>query len=536
MKKGGTFLFPPMSLLRRRRYSGTTIQRYPLLPVALALAVGIIFTPDIYATVVVGAVFVGVAIVVPRMRRLLLTFSHIIVSVALGSVLAGYAQCSLYVPPEITEEPITCRAVVLRTVRQHPRSTTIEIMPITGKLRNRKVWATLQHDTAANTAAVTCCTFSPGTSLVLTATFHSTVASAYESSMPPHYMMSQQVVATTFIPHWCWRIAHYSNTEVLDKPLRIKLRLARLRHRLSHHYIRHIPDTDARALLSALTLGDKTTLPTSLRRAYATAGIAHVLALSGMHLGMIYMILTLHRRYRRRHSNPVIEGVVLALLWAYIVMVGAPPSAVRAGIMLTLFSLVSLSHRESMSLNALSFSAILMMLFNPYVVYDVGFQLSILSVAGILLFCGRGDRGRYPLRWLRSMLSVSLSAQLAVFPLVAYYFSRLPLLFLPVNVLVFPLVFVILVLATSSLLLSEFLSCFQVADVSLFPLETVEYYLWHATGCVAEWLNGIVGMVEKIPWGVLDGIRFNEWQVVFLYIFLFLSWAVVNKCRDIFIR
>ena len=115
------------------------------------------------------------------------------------------------------------------------------------------------------------------------------------------------------------------------------------------------------AVASAMTLGDKSLIDKDLKIDYSRSGASHVLALSGLHLGIIYFVFSfMTARWRRRYhhwSRPVSEGLILITMWSYVVLVGMSPSVVRAAIMMTVYSLLSLQNRNRSSLNALAFTA-----------------------------------------------------------------------------------------------------------------------------------------------------------------------------------
>ena len=143
-------------------------------------------------------------------------------------------------------------------------------------------------------------------------------------------------------------------------------------------------------------------------------------------------------RWRRRYhhwSRPVSEGLILITMWSYVVLVGMSPSVVRAAIMMTVYSLLSLQNRNRSSLNALAFTAIIMLVADPMILFNISFQLSFVAVAFILLYQGRIysliPSSSHPIiKWCWSFLSVSLAAQLGVAPLTAYYFHQVPSYFL----------------------------------------------------------------------------------------------------------
>lgn len=204
-------------------------------------------------------------------------------------------------------------------------------------------------------------------------------------------------------------------------------------------------------VVAAMTLGDKTALTKETREKFNMTGASHILAISGLHLGIIYMMVSLLAWGRRWRI--VAQVLTLVLLWGFAFLVGLPASVVRATTMLTIYGLLSLGYRQNSSLNVLAFTAIVILACHPEALFEVGFQMSYLAVFAILLF--------YPtlygmisekwlmehrvVRWIWGMTTVSLCAQLGVGPLIAFYFHRFSTYFLLTNFIVIPCAYLILV-------------------------------------------------------------------------------------------
>ena len=250
----------------------------------------------------------------------------------------------------------------------------------------------------------------------------------------------------TFIPYWKYHTAVF--------PLRIsrlekaKLRALTLRERLAKHFRQSQMGTEEQSLLLAMTLGDRSMLSQQTRDDFSKTGSSHILALSGLHLSIIYFMLLV---FFRGH----LAGNLLSLvaIWAYAMMVGLPPSVIRSATMITIYGLIAPLHRDKMSMNTLSLTAIIMLIIHPLSLWDVGFQLSFMSVAGIFIYSGpigRLLRPRFrPLQWFTNLMATSLAAQLTTAPLVLYYFGRLATYFLLTNLIVIPLTTLILYGAVS---------------------------------------------------------------------------------------
>ena len=201
---------------------------------------------------------------------------------------------------------------------------------------------------------------------------------------------------------------------------RSRLHFLQLRERVLQRYRQQGLDGEAYAMVAAMSVGDKSAVSKDVRQSYNVSGAAHVLALSGLHMGIIYALLTLlTSRLRLRLLS---QTVIVLSLWAFVFLVGMPPSAVRSATMLSLYALLSLGYRQHTSVNALAFTAIVILIVSPYTLFDIGFQLSFVSVLSILVWLPIMERW-VPLdlqqrhrmvRWLWGMTAVSLAAQLSL--------------------------------------------------------------------------------------------------------------------------
>lgn len=250
---------------------------------------------------------------------------------------------------------------------------------------------------------------------------------------------------------------------------------------------------DGRALLSALTIGEKRDFSQDLKESYSKAGASHVLALSGLHLGIFYMLLLFIMPYNGRNRCLVFsrELLVLLLLWGFAFVAGLSPSVVRAAILFSIMSLGRCLRRDSSSLNSLAFAALLMLLFEPHLLFDVSFQLSFSAVLSILLFAPPVQRALNIEKhgvvygYVANLLILSFAAQLGTLPFVWYYFGVFPIYFLLTNIFVVPMAFVVMLLAVAVWLMA-------VAPVVQAPV------IW-LLGYVAEAMNAVVPALSELP-------------------------------------
>jgi competence protein ComEC len=289
---------------------------------------------------------------------------------------------------------------------------------------------------------------------------------------------------------------------------------ARLLDRLSENGV----DGDVYAVVAAMALGDKSQLTKELKEIYAVTGAAHVLALSGLHLSIIYTLLSL--LLCRRRWQVVSQVLIIGCIWSFVFLVGMSASVVRSAVMLTVYALLSLGNRNRMSVNTLAFTAIVMLIAHPLSLFDIGFQLSFLAVLSILIW--------YPVfealipqsflmshrlvRWLWSLLGVSCAAQLGTAPLIAYYFGRFSSLFLITNFVVIPFAPLILYLTLAVLF-----------------VPSIAYLLIY----IVNTLNGILAFVASTPW-VSITLHPSILQIIMVYVIIAATYLLIDRLSGTF--
>lgn len=207
---------------------------------------------------------------------------------------------------------------------------------------------------------------------------------------------------------------------------------------------------DAFAVSSALILGQKEYLSPQIRSAYAGTGAMHVLAVSGLHVGIIYFILTFMLGWLGQKRLAVWTRLIfiLAGLWSYAILTGLSPSVLRASVMFSAIAIAQIIDRKTNIYNTLASAALILLCFNPFLIMEIGFQLSFAAVLGIvLLFPVLYELLFFRNKWsdkIWQLACVSIAAQIATFPLGIYYFNQFPNYFLLSNFVVIPAAFVIL--------------------------------------------------------------------------------------------
>lgn len=266
---------------------------------------------------------------------------------------------------------------------------------------------------------------------------------------------------------------------------------------------RYIPGDQEQGVASALVLGDKGGLDDNLYDAFAASGTMHVLAVSGLHVGIIYaMMMFLLRPARRFLGKWGLALISILTLWTYAFVTGLSPSVLRATTMFTFVAFAGPWARRTNIYNTLAVSAFALLLIEPNLILSVSFQLSYAAVLGIVYFYPRLAPAWQPDSWIAvrvwQMSCVSIAAQLATFPIASYYFHQFPLYFLIANLLAIPLSFAILVTGIGLL-----------ASALWTPLA---WAMGHLLSYLILTLNKIVAITADLPFSTIDDLYITPLQ------------------------
>ncbi len=280
----------------------------------------------------------------------------------------------------------------------------------------------------------------------------------------------------------------------------------RLQHRLSGLLQEAGIQGDDLGVLAALTLGDKFYLSADTRRQWAAAGASHVLAVSGLHTGIVYgavlMLLTVFGLYPvqygqrwRRWMNAVL---IVLCLWVYAFLTGLSPSVVRASLMFSLFAVGAALNRDTNTYNIIFAAAFLTLVFSPRSLFSVSFQLSYAAVLSIVFFYKQLSplcHSRFKLlRWVWDLFIISVAAQIGTLPFTLYYFSQTANFFALTNFFIIPAAQLMLYTA-----------------ILYFPLAGTLVGSWVGWGLRGEVgiVNRVMGEIESWPYATANvGITF----------------------------
>lgn len=282
------------------------------------------------------------------------------------------------------------------------------------------------------------------------------------------------------------------------------------------------------AVASAILLGQDEILDDETRQDYAGAGATHVLCVSGLHVGIIFLAFNLLLGFlKKKGIQKLIKTLMLILfIWIYALITGFSPSVLRATVMLSFIILGDAFNKKGNIYNSIAASAFLLLLINPLMIMEVGFQLSYVAVIGIVsLYSLIKERFYHPnpiIDKIFSILIVSVAAQLGTFPLAIFYFHQFPVYFLLTNLVVILLATIIINFGFLYLLLSSvpFLSfCLQ--------------FIFKATiAC----MNKYVAFIESLPGSTLKGLLLSFGMMFIIYLLIIgITQSFLQKSKSWFV-
>lgn len=289
------------------------------------------------------------------------------------------------------------------------------------------------------------------------------------------------------------------------------------------HLKKYIPGKREAGVAEALLIGYRNDLDRDLVQQYANTGVIHVIAISGMHLAMIYgLLIVLLRPLQKSNKTKWIRGIIiLAVLWGFSLLSGAGASILRSVVMFSFIVIGESMKRQVSVYHTLSASAFFLLCWNPFLLWDVGFQLSYAAVLSIVVFLKPVTNWFYfrnkIIDAVWKLCAVTLAAQILTTPLAIYHFHQVPNLFLLSNLVVVPL--------SGLVLYAEILLCFLPA------LPVLAKLVGHAISLLLRWMNDFTAWVNDLPYAVSSGILISPGQVLLLYAFIacMAAWLMFKK-------
>ena len=300
------------------------------------------------------------------------------------------------------------------------------------------------------------------------------------------------------------------NTSVIDQIKRFRTHLVKVIEKSSLSY-------SQKAIVEALTLGYKGNLDAQIKSKFSTTGTMHLLAVSGLHVGIIFIILNYLLFPFSNNKLKIIKFViVITLLWSYAILSGLSPSVTRATLMFSLIQIGTLFKRKPNVYNIIAVSAFIIELANPFVINEIGFWLSYSAVIGILIlykplydiiFIPTHKNFIYNiLDKIWSLICVSLAAQIATFPFTVYFFHNFPVYFLIANLIVIPIVPFIMYFSLGMFVFDWQPAIFKFfSNLTAHSISFMEYVLLH---------------ISKFPYSILDNLHISTIQFTLLILMI----------------
>lgn len=290
---------------------------------------------------------------------------------------------------------------------------------------------------------------------------------------------------------------------------------------------KYIQNKEAVSIAEALLVGVQLNISDEIYKSYADTGAIHVLSVSGMHVAIfiaffIFLLNSVH--YNSLTWKCIKVFILLIIVWFYVILTGMAPSVMRAGMMVSMYVVGSTFFKGHSTYNILAFTAIAMLFYDPFYLFQISFQLSFISLLSILFFQPKIEQWWKPqnkfLKTCWSLINVSLAAQILIFPISVYIFHQFSLSFALSSLLAVPLVSIV-IYGGSVMVLMGLLWTDLASLIGLF----VEY-------CIVA-LNFVILKISQIPFSVLTKIYISEFELVLLLIFVcgLMYWAVLKVKR-----
>lgn len=320
------------------------------------------------------------------------------------------------------------------------------------------------------------------------------------------YMANNNVYHQVYLINSSWQL--------LENPHGFNL--VRTAHKISHKFVSILHDNGLKArefaVASALIMGQSDMLDNETLQAYSGTGVMHILSVSGLHVGVIFIIISFLLRFMKSKGGQLYlkTAIILFTIWAYALLTGMSPSVLRSAAMFTFISFGTASNRYVHIINSLAVSAIALLLYNPLMINNIGFQLSYIAIIGIVfinkpiadLWSPKNRIAEY----IWGLIAVSIAAQVATAPLAMFYFHQFPAYFIPANMVAIPL---------------SFLAIYSgVAVLAFSSIPTISNILGLITNYLLFALNSSVGFIEKLPFSVLHISSVFTTETILIYLII----------------
>ena len=348
------------------------------------------------------------------------------------------------------------------------------------------------------------------------------------------YWAFDKIFHQSFVKENYWKIQEKSETNFWQK-------IHYFRHDIMDIFKKYDIKGQNFAVLSALTLGYKKELNPETKQKFAVSGAMHILAVSGLHVGIIWQIFSglLFFLDKKRIGQIVKAILLISILWSYAFLTGFSPSVIRASFMFSLMIIGETIDRQYNVYHAIAISAFFILIYNPFYLTKVGFQLSYSAVLSIVYFQPKikklisiyikkennffNKSIIFLNKHITSLIAVATSAQIGTAPISLYYFNHFPNYFILTNL--FVIILAVFIFYNTKLLLLT----------NLFPYEIISSFFAKTLNFILDILNFIVGFIENLPYAIFT-TYLNYSHIVLFYFFLFSIILFLEKKRMKFIK
>jgi competence protein ComEC len=315
---------------------------------------------------------------------------------------------------------------------------------------------------------------------------------AYQKIYQSVYTSENPIILKTHTPHLLINIKRQATT---------------YRKQIEAIIKKHIVDTKHQGVLIGLVTGTRSNLSAEDKKLFTDSGTIHILAISGMHIVLIYQVLMyLFLRLKSKDQNVYINLFVFCLIWFYIFMTGLQASTVRAGIMISIVLLGKITHKHPQHINSLFATAFIMLLYNPYYIADIGFCLSFLAIIGILLVSEISYTQTGISLYLLKSSAISTAAQVATLPYTIFLFQQFPVYFLLANMILVPLS-----------------TCMLFGTIGLLCTHSIPYLsdlVITLLNILCQLLFKTLYMIQELPLHLINHLTLTSVEVLLLYLVL----------------
>ncbi|MBQ8055313.1 MAG: ComEC/Rec2 family competence protein, partial [Paludibacteraceae bacterium] len=333
------------------------------------------------------------------------------------------------------------------------------------------------------------------------------------------YLYKKRFYTTSYITQNQWILIGKNQS------FQIKKWSNNIRNHLLNIYKKYGLTNDTFAIASAISLGYKDELSEEIKEQFSQSGASHILAVSGLHVGIIFLVISkiLYPFNRNKHLRLLKLIIILLLLWGYALITGLSASVVRSTIMFSIIALGTTLKRNSNIYNSISIAAFFMLIYNPFYLLDISFQLSFSAVIGIVFIEKKIENLLTPKNKLGqacwTLICVSIASQLATLPFTIYYFHQFPNYFILTNLFVIFLTTFIVYTAITLLIISPITNLASIFGL-LFKYEI-------------RLLNFIVKFISDLPHSHTKNLWINplETLMLALFIYCFIFFVFYKKNR-----